>query len=189
MTGAHRRTGQNPVSVARNPAAWVSPLLSLIAVLVALLAVLAASGIYFGASAAAGKADFLNVAVALQSASCLMIFGRVVWAGRRSWALSPTHLVELIGQAGLLLCLVSVLLGDIGQQQGWTHGPYEYAVIGVAGLIVLGIPAYSLGGKRWLTAALTARAREQAHDFLNDQLTTFTTSSSMVSSFPSPTDR
>jgi hypothetical protein len=59
VTGAHRRTRQNPGSVARNPAAWVSPLRSVIALLVAL---------------------------------------------------------ELVGRAGLLVCLVSVLLGDIGQQ-------------------------------------------------------------------------
>jgi hypothetical protein len=158
MTGAHRRTRQNPVSVARNPAAWVSPLLSVIALLVALLAVLVAAGIYFGASAAGGKSDLLNVVVALQSASCLLVFGRLVWAARRIWARSPTQLVELLGQAGLLLCLVSVLLADIGQQQGWTSGPYQYAVMGVAGLVVVGYPAYWLGGKRWLTAALTARA-------------------------------
>jgi hypothetical protein len=143
--------------VVRNPAAWLSPLLGVVALLVALLALLAALGIYFGDSSAGGKADFLNVAIALQSASCLIILGRLVRTVRRNWASSPSRLIEAIGQAGVLLCLVSVLLEDIGQQQGWTRGPYQYAVFGILGLVVLGIPAYSFGGKRLLTAALTAR--------------------------------
>jgi len=165
MTGAHRRTRHNPFAVALNPAAWVSPLVSVIAVLVALLAVLAAFGVYFGASAAGGKADLLHVIIVLQGANCLIVFGRLARAVRRAWARSPDQLVELIEQAGLLLCLVSVLLEDIGQQQGWTRGPYQYAVIGVAGLVVLGYPAYWLGGKRWLSAALTARAASRHMTF------------------------
>jgi hypothetical protein len=86
---------------------------------------LAAFGVYFGASAAGGKADLLHVIIVLESANCLIVFGRLARAVRQAVA-------------------------DCGAN---------------------------------------GTGREQAHDVLNDQLTTFTISSSMLSSFPSPTDK
>jgi hypothetical protein len=78
MSGVHRRPRQNPIAAVRNPAAWLLPLPAVIAVIVALLAILVASGVHFGDSAAGGRADIRHVAIVLQSASCLVVFGALV---------------------------------------------------------------------------------------------------------------
>jgi len=151
MIGAHRSTTQNPVTAGLRSAAWLMALASLITVPLALLALLAL-GIYV---AIARQADLLPFVIALQSVACMLVFGNLAWRVLRKPRPSPEGLVHLMAQAGVLLCLVTGLLADIGRQRGWMHGAYQDAVTGISGLFVLGIPAYWLGGKR-LTAALRA---------------------------------
>jgi hypothetical protein len=55
---------------------------------------------------------------------------------------SPVVLADWIGDATVVIALVAVALLSIGQDQGCMHGAFEYAMGGICGLFVVGIPVY-----------------------------------------------
>jgi hypothetical protein len=72
---------------------------------------------------------------------------------------SPEKRMHLITRAGLLPCFATGLVADVGRQQGWMHGAYEYAVTAILSLLVLGTIAYWLVGERRLKALDANRQR------------------------------
>jgi hypothetical protein len=150
MTGAHRSTTQDRVAGGLKSASWLMTVIGVIMVPLALLAL----AIYLPIALHAGLQPYT---IAVQSLTCALALGKLAWILLRKRGRSPEDLVRLIAQAGVWLCLVTTLLADISQEQGWLHGAYRYAVDAISGLFLLGIPLYCFGGKRRLTAILTAR--------------------------------
>jgi hypothetical protein len=119
---------------------------------------LLAFGIYL---AVADHTDWLRFIIALESALWIWIFGRLAWVLFRKRPRSAVKLVRVINDVLLLLGVTIVLLGYIGQQQGWNHGPFRYALIGVGAVLFLGIGAYWTIGERRVMAVLKARAADK----------------------------
>jgi hypothetical protein len=71
---------------------------------------------------------------------------------------SPVVLGDWIGDLALPIGWVAVVVASIGQDQGWMHGAYEYALGSILGLLVVGMPVYWWRGQRRLVLVLTARA-------------------------------
>ncbi len=69
-------------------------------------------------------------------------------------------LLDLLDQTDLitgLLAFAGGLLGLIGLRLGWMHGAFRLTMLVYTSLLVLVMLPLDLGGKRRLTAALTAR--------------------------------
>jgi hypothetical protein len=71
---------------------------------------------------------------------------------------SPVGLADWIGDAAVVIVWVATVLANIGQNQGWMHGAFEYALDSIFGLLLVGLPVYWWRGKRFVVLALTARA-------------------------------
>jgi hypothetical protein len=151
MVGAHRSTTQNPVAAARKSAAWLMALAGLIVVPLGVLSL----AIYL----VARQADVSLYAIAVQGAVCLVVLANLVSEVRRKPGRSPGKRMYLITQAGVLLCFATALVADIGRQQRWMHGAFEYAVIAISSLFALGTTAYWLGAERRLKARDANRQR------------------------------
>jgi hypothetical protein len=152
MVGAHRSTTQNPLAAARKSAAWLMALAGLIVVPLGVLGL----AIYL---AVAYPADAPLFTIAVQGAVCLVVLGNLASGVLRKAGRSPEKRTHLITKAGVLLCLTTVLLADIGRQQRWMHGAYEYAVTAILSLFVVGTTAYWLGAERRLKARDAGRQR------------------------------
>ena len=147
MTGAHRRTGQDPVRSALKSVLQVG--------LVA--ASLAIVGIF--AYLLATDSKYLPIIVmALQGFLAITYARRLAVKVLRNRTPSPVILADWIGDSALMITWVAVLLANIGRIQGWMHGAFEYAMDSILGLLVVGMPVYWLRGRRRVVLALTARA-------------------------------
>jgi hypothetical protein len=158
MSGAHRGTGDTSLAAAAfktgNGLKTLGALAAIAAIAMTLLAVLALPSYIL----ATRPADLSTLTIAAQSLAWITLAVSLAASLVRGRTRSPQELVERLARAGLLLCWTIALLSSIGEQRGWNHGIFEGLVVGISSLAVLGIPAYSFGGKRRLTAALTARA-------------------------------
>jgi hypothetical protein len=112
--------------------------------------------IYLGV---ARQADATLLTIALQGVVCLVVLENLVSEVLRKPGRSPEKRMHLITRAGLLLCFATGLVADVGRQQGWMHGAYEYAVTAILSLLVLGTIAYWLVGERRLKALDANRQR------------------------------
>ena len=157
MNGAHRSTTQRPAASALKSAARLLTGAALVTVLLSLLGLLA-FGIYL---AIAHPADLGPLTIAVLSASWIATFGHLTWVLLRERPRSPAELVRVISEGCLLLGVTSTLLIDIGDQLGWTHGPFRYAMTGVGAVLLLAIAAYWLIGQRRLRAVLEGRAADR----------------------------
>lgn len=101
----------------------------------------------------------LHVTVALLSAAWIMNSGNLAWVVLFSREPDPAaKILRVTRQAALLLMITVALLGGIGQQFGWTHGPYGDTVAWVGVAALLGVGAYWIVGERHLKAILKARS-------------------------------
>jgi hypothetical protein len=157
MHGEHRSTAQSPFASALKSAAWLLMVVAVVMLPLAWLGLLA-FGIYL---AVADQTDSWRFIIALESALWIWVFGHLAWVWFRHRPRSAAKLVGVINEGLLLLSVTIVLLGYIGQQQGWMHGPFLYAMIGVGAVLFLGIGAYWTLGERRLTAFLKARAADR----------------------------
>ena len=98
--------------------------------------------------AVAYPADARPLAIALQSACWCALFGHLAWLLLRERIQSPAHLVRFAGEGLLLLCATVALLAGVGDQLGWAHDWFRYAMTGVSAVLILAIGAYWLVGRR-----------------------------------------
>jgi hypothetical protein len=73
------------------------------------------------------------------------------------------NVVDRIGKAWQLFGYALATVVVFASTEGWLTGPARIAAIVVASLYLLARVAYSLGGRRRLLAALTARAAKHSH--------------------------
>lgn len=71
---------------------------------------------------------------------------------------SPAVLADWIGSSAGVIVWVAALLVSIGNTQGWMHGTFEYAIIGICELFLVGVPVYQWRGRQRVVLALTTRA-------------------------------
>jgi hypothetical protein len=153
VSGLHRSTTQRPVK----SAAWALRGAGLVTVLLGGLGLLGFV-IYLPI---AHPADLRLSTIAVQSASWVAVFGHLTWVQVRKRPGSPQQLVRVISEACLLLCFTIGLLADIGDQLGWPHGPFGYAIAGAGLVLLLGIAAYWVIGERYLRAVVERRAADR----------------------------
>jgi hypothetical protein len=128
-------------------------LLTPVAVLAMLVGV--GLGIYFAVT----KSGFLPIAVVTAQGIAAVVLARRL--GRevlRTRAPSPAVLADWLDDSAALVAWVTTVLANVGEQEGWLHGPFEYTVLGILGLFLLGAPVYWWRGKRHVVRLLTARA-------------------------------
>jgi hypothetical protein len=151
MTGAHRRTEQDPVWSVLKSVRWLLGLVGFIAGSLAFVGI--------PAYLIATDSKFLPVAsMAVQGIVAVELARRLALKVVRNHSPSPVVLAEWIGDAALMVGLMVSVLASIGTNQGWMHGAFEFAMLSVLGLFLVGLPVYWFRGQRRLVLALTARA-------------------------------
>jgi len=107
----------------------------------------------------ATKSKFLPIAiVAVQGFVAVVLARRLAQKVLRNRTPSPVVLADWIGDSAVVIGWFAVVLTSIGQNQGWVHGAFEYAMGSILGLCVAGMPVYWWRGQRRVVLALTARA-------------------------------
>jgi hypothetical protein len=145
MTGAHRRAGWDPVTVAG------------VRALLWLIGFFSAVGVFAYFLVADWKD--LPILILVPQALILAISAKeLVVKVVRNRAPTPVLIADWIGDLGLLTGWVVVVITTIGRNLGWMHGAFEYAVGGMLVLYAVGMPVYWWKGKRRIVLALTARS-------------------------------
>ncbi len=143
MTGAHRRADQDPVPSVIKSVPWL-----LLVGFVGMPAYLLAT-----------DSKFLPIAtMAAQGIVAVVLARRLALKVLRNRTPSPVILADWIGDGASVIAWVAVVLASIGRNQGWMHGAFEYAMAGILGLILVGMPVYWWRGQRRVVLSLTARA-------------------------------
>lgn len=152
MTGAHRRTEeQDPIRPVLESVRWLLGLVGLIAVGLAIVGI----PVYLAVT----DSKFLPIAtMALQGIVGVVLARQLALEVLRNRAPSPVVLAEWLSDSAIVIGWAISLLANIGQHQGWMHGAFEYAMFGILGLFVVGMPVYWFRGQRRVVLALTARA-------------------------------
>ena len=151
MTGAHRRPDEHPVRSTLKSVWWLFLLVGLI---VASLAVV-------GIPVYLIVADSKFLPIATMSVQCLVVVvlgSQLARKVLRNRTPSPVVLADWIGDSAVVIVWVATVLAGIGQNQGWMHGAFEYALDSIFGLLLVGLPVYWWRGKQFAVLALTARA-------------------------------
>jgi hypothetical protein len=157
VNGAHRSTTQRPTASALKSAAWLLTGAALVTVPLALLGLLV-FGVYL---AIVHPADAVPVAIAAQGAAWVSAFGHLTWTLFRDRPPSPARLTGAISDGCLLLGFTMGLLSVVGDQLGWAHGPFRYAMAGVGAVLLIAVAAYWLIGQHALRAFLEARTADR----------------------------
>lgn len=151
MTGAHRRTEQDPIRPVLKSVRWLLALVGLIAVGLAIVGI----PVYLIVT----DSTFLPIATtAAQGIVTVVLARRLALEVVRNRAPSPVVLAEWISDSAVVIAWFATVLTSIGQHQGWLHGAFEYAMLGILGLFLVGMPVYWIRGQRRVVLALTARA-------------------------------
>ncbi len=139
MTGAHRRQGWDPVTVA-----GVRALLWLVG-LTAVIGVFA----YFLVT---DWKDLSILLLALQVIITATYAKELVVNVVRNRTPTPVVIADWIGDLALLVGWFVVVMSGIGQHLGWMHGALEYALVSIFALFAVGMPVYWWWGQRraWL---------------------------------------
>jgi len=96
--------------------------------------------------------------MALQGLVAVDLARRLVVKVLRNRAPSPKILVDWTGDLALEIVWAAIVLTSFGRIQGWMHGTFEYVMLSILGLFVVGMPVYWWRGQRRFVLALTARA-------------------------------
>jgi hypothetical protein len=151
MTGVHRRTEQDPVWSVLKSVRWLLGLVGLIAGSLAFVGI--------PAYLIVTDSKFLPVAsMAVQGIVAVELARRLALKLLRNDSPSPVVLADWIGDAALVVGWMVTVLANIGTNQRWMHGAFEFAVLSVLALFLVGLPVYWFRGERRLVLALTARA-------------------------------
>jgi hypothetical protein len=151
MTGAHRRTDQDPVRSVLKSVRWLLLLVGFVALGLAFVGI--------PAYLLATDSKFLPIAtMAVQGIVAVVLARRLALKVLRNRTPSPVVLADWISDSAFVIGWVVLVLASIGQNQGWMHGAFEYTMAGILGLFLVGMPVYWWRGQRRVVLALTARA-------------------------------
>jgi hypothetical protein len=152
MSGAHRQTDQDPVRSALKSVRWLLGLLGFIAVSLAIV------GIPVYLLTRGGR--FLPIfTITMQGVIVVVLARRLVRDVHRDRTPSAVVMADWIGDSAYVTAWVALLVVSIAQHQGLMHGAFQYAMFGIMGLFLVGLPVYwFVGGEQRAVLALTARA-------------------------------
>lgn len=145
MTGAHRRTERDPVTVEGVRALlWLVGLVAVIGVFAYVLVT--------------DWKDLPILLLALQALIAATYAKELVVNVVRNRAPTPVVIADWIGDLAVLIGWLVVVISGIGQHLGWMHGAFEYALVSVLVLFAVGMPVYWWRGQRRVVLVLTARS-------------------------------
>jgi hypothetical protein len=145
MTGAHRRAGMDPTT------------LEGIRALLWLVGFLAVVGV-FAYFLVTDWHDLPILTLVLQSLILATFAKELVLKVVRSRTPTPVALADWIGDLARLIGWIAVVISAIGQNLGWMHGAFKWALSCILVLFVVGMPLYWWKGQRRVVLALTARS-------------------------------
>jgi hypothetical protein len=145
MTGAHRRADRDPTTVEG------------VRALLWLIGFLAVVGVFAYFLVTDWK-DLRILTLALQVLFVATCAKQLVVKVVRNRAPTPVVLADWIGDLARLMAWVVVVISTIGQNLGWMHGAFEYALVSILVLFVVGMPVYWWRGQQRVVLALTARS-------------------------------
>jgi hypothetical protein len=142
MNGRHRG------SASQKAAATLAMLVAAGGVTVLLLGVLALA-VY---ALVARNLSLTVVSIALDAVAWCLLAGRLGWHVLKTRPRTAAGLAALLDDVFGVLIFTLVLVSSVGQWQGWLSAPGPAVVAACAGVLLVAMSAYWLGGRRWLAA-------------------------------------